>query len=166
MFNCSKSNIQFKCEKFCITTDSIGTGGNDAVSFDLFIEHTNVGVSGPFEFALGQYYFNIDATSMVNSTDYNYYIIPGSTGFSNPNAIPRNPTIVNPDATSPTGASLRVNSNTVLGAGAGPIVSTVFPGTRVCTMKVKKKVGSFPIVKVTWNGEKHYQIHSQRFSLM
>ena len=70
-----------------VLTDSLGDG-NDAFTFDIFIEHTNVGASGPFEFALGQYYFNIDATSMVNSTDYNYYIIPGSTGFSNPNAIP------------------------------------------------------------------------------
>ena len=42
---------------------------------------------------------------------------------------------------------MRVNSNTVLGAVSGPIVSSVFPGTRVCTMKFKKKVGSFPIVE-------------------
>jgi len=137
-----------------VLTDSLGDG-NDAFTFDIFIEHTNVGASGPFEFALGQYYFNIDATSMVNSTDYNYYIIPGSTGFSNPNAIPRNPTIVNPDATSPTGASLRVNSNTVLGAGAGPIVSSTFPGSRVCTMRVKKKQGNLPFATLGMEWRKH-----------
>jgi hypothetical protein len=51
-----------------------------------------------------------------------------------------------PDATSPTGGSIRVNSNTVLGAGNGPIVSSVFPGTRVATFRLKKKVGSMPIV--------------------
>ncbi|MBK7256008.1 MAG: hypothetical protein IPI04_19390 [Ignavibacteria bacterium] len=57
--------------------------------------------------------------------------MPGSTTFTNTNAVPRNPTYVSPDATSPLGASLRVNSNTVLGAGSGPIVSSTFPGTRV-----------------------------------
>ena len=129
-----------------IFTDSIGAGDDDAMTFDINIEHTNVGVSGPFEFALGQYYFNFNSASGVTSADYNYYIVPGSTTFSNTNAVPRNPTIVNPDATSPTGASLRVNSNTVLGAGNGPIVSSVFPGTRVATFRLKKKVGSMPIV--------------------
>ncbi|MBK9403742.1 MAG: hypothetical protein IPN57_04275 [Ignavibacteria bacterium] len=51
----------------------------------------------------------------------------------------------NPDATSPLGGSLRVNSNTVLGAGNGPIVAT-YPGTRVCTMRLKKKLGNFPFL--------------------
>jgi len=129
-----------------ITTDSIGSGNYDAVTFDLYIEHTNVGVSGPFEFALGQYYFNLNSALGVTA-DYAYFIVPGSTQFTNVSAVPRNPTYVSPDATSPSGASLRVNSNTVLGAGSGPIVSSVFPGTRVCTMKFKKKVGSFPIVE-------------------
>ena len=48
-----------------IYTDSIGTGGleYDAMTFDLYIEHTNVGNSGPFEFSLGQYYFNVKAFS-------------------------------------------------------------------------------------------------------
>ncbi|MBK8383771.1 MAG: hypothetical protein IPL16_18145 [Ignavibacteria bacterium] len=131
-----------------ITTDSIGDrrSSYDAVSFDIFIEHTNVGVSGPFEFALGQYYLNLNS-AFCTTADYAYFIVPGSTTFTNTNAVPRNPTYVSPDATSPSGASLRVNSNTVLGAGSGPIVSSVFPGTRVCTMKFKKKVGSFPIVE-------------------
>ncbi|MBK7446816.1 MAG: hypothetical protein IPJ45_12525 [Ignavibacteria bacterium] len=130
-----------------IYTDSIGTGGvsYDALTFDIYIEHTNIGVSGPFEFALGQYYFNINSAVGITA-DYTYFIIPGSTTFSNTNAVPRNPTFVSPDATSPLGASLRVNSNTVLGAGSGPIISTVFPGTRVATFKFKKKVGSYPLI--------------------
>ena len=138
-YNLSVKNFVF--------TDSIGTGGvsDDAMTFDIMIEHTNVGVSGPFEFALGQYYFNVNNAAGLTA-EYNYFIVPGSTQFSNTNAVPRNPTYVSPDATSPSGASLRVNSNTVLGAGSGPIVSTSFPGTRVCTMKFKKKVGSFPII--------------------
>ncbi len=142
-YNLSAKN--FQC------SDSLGDGG-DALTFDIVIEHTNLGASGPFEFALGQYYFNIDAASGVTSADYTYYIVPGSTQFSNPSAIPRGPTIVNPDATSPQGASLRVNSNTVLGPGNGPIVAT-FPGTRVCTMRLKKKIGNMPnpfTTNMTW----------------
>ena len=135
-FNLSAINFQF--------TDSIGTGGvsYDAMTFDIYIHHSNLGSSGPFEFALGQYYFNVKAIGGVSS-DYTYYILPGTTQFTNPNALPRNSTFVMPDATSPTGASLRVNSNTVLGAGNGPIVSSSYPGTRICTFRFKKKVGSF-----------------------
>ncbi|MBS1552537.1 MAG: T9SS type A sorting domain-containing protein [Bacteroidetes bacterium] len=136
-FNLTASNFNF--------TDSIGNGGNDAMTFDIMILHTNLAQSGPFEFALGQYYFNFDGTSGVTPADYTYFLVPGTTTFTNVLAVPRNPTIVNPDATSPTGGSLRVNSNTVLGTGNGPIVSTSFPGTRVSQFKLKKKVGSMPI---------------------
>ena len=115
----------------------------DAITFDIMILHNNPGVSGPFEYALGQFYLNVK--DIGPSEDYTYYIIPGSSEFSNPNAIPRNPTFVSPDPTSPFpfGASLRINSNEVLGAGSGPIVSDIFPGTRICTMRFKNKVGSF-----------------------
>ena len=135
-FNLSAKNFLY--------TDSLGDGF-DALTFDITIEHTNPGVSGPYEFALGQYYFNFNGSTGITSADYTYYLVPGSTQFTNTNAIPRNPTIVNPDATSPLGGSLRVNSNTVLGAGNGPIVAT-YPGTRVCTMKLKKKSGNFPFL--------------------
>ncbi|MBK6772209.1 MAG: hypothetical protein IPG78_08815 [Ignavibacteria bacterium] len=110
-----------------VYTDSIGTGGiaYDAISFDIYLLHTNPESSGPYEFALGQYYFNVNSSLGV-SADYNYYIVPGSTTFTNVNAVPRNPTFVSPDATSPKGASLRVNSNTVLGAGSGPMYQQHF----------------------------------------
>jgi len=130
-----------------IYTDSIGAGGGafDAITFDIYIEHTNIGSSGPFEFSLGQYYFNINGALGVTA-DYSFYIIPGSTEFTNPNAIPRSPAFVSPDAGSPEGASLRLGVNTLLGAGNGPTVLYFFPGTRVCTVRLKKKAGSFPDV--------------------
>lgn len=146
--------FNLKAKNFTIT-DSIGTGGTnyDAMTFDLVIEHTNLADSGPYEHALGQYYFNLSSSSGV-SADYSYYVVPGSTQFTNPTAVPRNPTYVSPDATSPQGASLRIQSNVVLGAGNGPIVA-VSPGTRICTMRLKKKVGSFPMpfmsnLNMTW----------------
>lgn len=133
-----------------VYTDSIGLNGIDALKFDLYIQHTNPGVSGPFEYALGQYYFNINGALGVTS-DFNYYIVPGSTTFCNVNAIPRNPTFISPDATSPTGASLKLNSNATLESGNGPIILSSSPGTRVCTMKFKKKSGVFPIVPLSLN---------------
>jgi len=160
LFACSKAkavnpNFNLIAKNFTMT-DSIGTGGisYDAMTFDFIIEHTNLANSGPFEYALGQYYFNINSSSGISSSDYTYYVVPGSTQFTNPAAVPRNPTIVNPDATSPQGASFRLGSNIVLGAGNGPIVS-VSPGTRICTMRIKKKVGSFPMsfphdLNMTW----------------
>lgn len=158
-FACSKAkavNPAFNLiAKNFTMTDSIGTGGisYDAMTFDLIIEHTNLADSGPFEYALCQYYFNVSSSIGVTA-DYAYYVVPGSTQFTNPNAVPRNPTFVSPDATSSQGASLRLGSNTVLGSGNGPIIA-VSPGTRICTMRLKKKVGSFPMpfiynLNMTW----------------
>lgn len=134
-----------------VYTDSIGQDGIDAMKFDIYLLHTNAGASGPFEFALGQYFFNING-ALGSSSDYIYYIIPGSTTFTNVNAVPRNPTFVSPDASSPAGASLKLNSNAILGVGNGPLISTAAPGTRVCTVRLKKKSGSFPILskKMSW----------------
>ena len=42
-------------------TDSLGDG-YDAMTFEIIIEHTNLSVSGPFEFALGQYHFNFNSS--------------------------------------------------------------------------------------------------------
>ncbi|MBK7256007.1 MAG: hypothetical protein IPI04_19385 [Ignavibacteria bacterium] len=158
MISCSKLFAQnpafYLSAKNFLYTDSLGDG-YDALTFEIIIEHTNLSVSGPFEFALGQYYFNFNSSTGITSADYTYYIVPGSTQFTNPNAIPRNPTIVNPDSFSPLGATLRVNSNTVLGAGSGPIVAT-YPGTRVCTMRIKKKSGNFPFLSFNMEWRKTF----------
>lgn len=112
------------------------------LKFDMYILHTNQSISGPFEYALGQYYFNVNGALGVSS-EYSYYIIPGSSDFANLNALPRNPTFVSPDATSPSGASLKMNSNAVLGFGNGPIISAASPGTKICTVRFKDSA-AFP----------------------
>ncbi len=142
-FNLKATNFVF--------TDSIGNGGYDQMQFDIVILHTNLISSGTFEYALGQFYFNLSSTLGV-SADYTYYIVPGSTQFTNVNAVPRSPSFVSPDATSPTGASLRLNANSSITAGSGPVISAVSPGTRVCTMRLKKKSGSFPVtpLNIVW----------------
>jgi|GEM_PF-7011338 len=130
-----------------IFSDSIGNGGYDQMQFDIYILHTNVGASGNFEYALGSFYMNLNSALGV-SANYNYYIVSGSTQFTNPNAVPRSPAYVNTDATSPSGASLRLANNMSIMVGSGAIISTVSPGTRVCTVRLKKKSGSFPIVPI------------------
>ena len=147
--NAQQPSFTLKAMNF-VYTDSIGLREIDAVKFDLYILHTNQGVSGPFEYALGQYYFNVNGALGVSS-EYSYYIIPGSSDFINLNALPRNPTFVCPDASSPSGASLKMNSNAVLGFGNGPIISATSPGTKICTVRFKKRLGSFPLVPLSLN---------------
>ncbi len=57
-YNLSAKNFQF--------LDSAGDG-IDAMTFDIVIEHTNLAASGPFEYALGQYYFNISSAVGVTA---------------------------------------------------------------------------------------------------
>lgn len=99
----------------------------NAISFDIYIYHTNPEESGPFYFASGQYYikFNPD---VANGGSLSYDIVPNSTEFTNPDAVPRNPSIVFD--------RLNLERNLPILFINAPIVSTVFPGTRVVRMKL------------------------------
>jgi hypothetical protein len=99
----------------------------NAVSFDIYIYHTNPEESGPFYFASGQYYikFNPD---VANGGSLSYEIVPNSTEFTNPDAVPRDPSI--------TIDQLNLERNLPILFINAPIVSTVFPGTRVVRMKL------------------------------
>ncbi|HMS63880.1 MAG TPA: T9SS type A sorting domain-containing protein [Ignavibacteria bacterium] len=97
----------------------------NTISFDIYIYHTNLANSGPFEFAAGQYYLKFDP-SIANGGSLTYSIVPNSTEFTNPDAIPINPNIV--------GGQLRLERNIPLVPGQGPIVSSVFPGTRIVSL--------------------------------
>ena len=101
--------------------------GTSELTFDIFIYHTNEQDSGPFLFAAGQYFLQFD-TSVANGGLLTYSIIPNSTGFSNPNAVPVNPAIL--------GNQLRLYRNIPLTVANAPIVSTVYPGTKIVTMKI------------------------------
>jgi len=100
----------------------------NTIFFDLLIYHTNPIDSGPFEFAAGQYNFNFNP-AVANGGTLTYEIIPGSTQFTNPDAVPTNPEV--------NGSQLKLNRNINLVPGSGPIISTVLPGTRIVTMKLK-----------------------------
>lgn len=99
----------------------------NSLFFDIFIYHTNLFDSGPFEYAADQFYLKFNP-SIANGGTLSYSIVPNSSDFTNPDAIPVNPTIV--------GGQLRLERNVNLDPGEGPIISTVFPGTKIVKMKL------------------------------
>lgn len=108
--------------------------------FDIYLEHTNLPSSGQFELALNEYHFNFNPL-IANGGTLSYTIVPGSTQFSNPNAVPRNPRIV--------GNQLNLASNAHLGAGNGPIINSTPQETRVVTMKLSTTAASFAQVPLS-----------------
>ncbi|MBL8008370.1 MAG: hypothetical protein JNJ56_12635 [Ignavibacteria bacterium] len=140
-------------------TDPHVSGLITRFSFDIYIQQTNTPQNDAekMRFALGQYYWNLnlgsgfpgDTSGFLGYASVAY--VPGSTTFSNPNAIPTSPTFLSKNSASdnlslegyPGGtarSSIRMNSNIALGSSSDVQVSTVFPGTRVGTYMVTKKV--------------------------
>lgn len=73
-----------------------------------------------------------------------YDFAPGNPGDSSDfpfAARPRNPNRV--------GNSIRINANTVLGLGNGPIVSSVFPGSKVIRMRLRTSATAFSSTNLT-----------------
>lgn len=104
------------------------------VYFDFYIYHTNPADSGPFEFAEGRYALYIDPT-IANGGTLTYSMVPNSTQFTNPNAVPVNASVV--------GNELRLSRNANITSGNGPIVSAIYPGTRIVTVKLSTTAPCF-----------------------
>ena len=115
----------------------------NSVTFDFMIQHTNLPDSGPFEFSAGQYYLSFNP-GVANGGTLSYEIIPNSTDFSNPDAMPVSAEIV--------GTQLRLTRNVNLGAGNGPIVSSIYPGSRIVKVKFSTTAPAFAYTKLnfTW----------------
>lgn len=115
----------------------------NSVTFDFMILHTNLPDSGPFEFSAGQYYLAFNP-GVANGGTLSYEIIPNSTDFTNPDAMPVSAEIV--------GAQLRLTRNINLGAGNGPIVSSIYPGSRIVKVKFSTTAPAFAYSKLnfTW----------------
>ncbi|HMS32449.1 MAG TPA: T9SS type A sorting domain-containing protein [Ignavibacteria bacterium] len=115
----------------------------NSVTFDFMILHTNPDDSGPFEFSAGQYYLAYNP-GVANGGTLSYEIIPNSTDFSNPDAMPVSADIV--------GTQLRLTRNIDLGAGNGPIVSSIYPGSRIVRVKFSTTAPAFAYSKLnfTW----------------
>ena len=119
-----------------LTAQNFNLRAPNELVFDIYLLHTN-SVDTVFQFALGQYYFNFDTLFCAGGT-ISYDSAPGNVGDSSDfpfAARPRNPTR--------NGSSLRVNSNTVLGIGNGPIVRTVAPGSKVIRMRLRTTAAAF-----------------------
>ena len=119
-----------------LTAQNFNLRAPNELVFDIYLLHTN-SADTVFQFALGQYYFNFDTLFCAGGT-ISYDFAPGNLGDSSDfpfAARPRNPTR--------NGSSLRVNSNTVLGVGNGPIVRTVAPGSKVIRMRLRTSAAAF-----------------------
>ncbi|MBK8983603.1 MAG: hypothetical protein IPM38_15140 [Ignavibacteria bacterium] len=102
--------------------------------FDIMINHTNLPESGPFEYAAGQYILSYNWLVRLFGP-LTYEIVPNSSDFTNPDAIPVNPHV--------TGNKLILDKNPDLIAGQGPIIATDGTGTRVVRMKITTGVPAF-----------------------
>ncbi|HMS65957.1 MAG TPA: T9SS type A sorting domain-containing protein [Ignavibacteria bacterium] len=151
------------------------TGNGTTMEFDIYIQQTNVPANDAeiMRFALGQYYINVNwgynvATPTVADTAgfANFIQIPGSTTFTNPNAVPTNvhdkPISTATDggsyypdlATGIRGGYLNMNSNVALGSSSDVQISSVFPGTKVGRFRLTKNVtNSWPSPYFGVNGQ-------------
>jgi len=102
--------------------------------FDLVISHTNLLESGPFEYAAGQYTLSFNWLIRLFGP-LTYEIVPNTSDFTNPDALPVNPRVV--------GNKLILDRNPNLIAGQGPIISPNIEGTRIVRMKVTTSVPDF-----------------------
>ena len=93
--------------------------------FDLVISHTNLLESGPFEYAAGQYTLSFNWLIRLFGP-LTYEIVPNTSDFTNPDALPVNPRVV--------GNKLILERNPNLIAGQGPIISPNIEGTRIVRM--------------------------------
>ena len=121
---------------YILTAQNFTFRSANELVFDIYILHTNP-ADTVFQFALGQYYFNFDTLYCAGGT-ISYGFAPGNTGDSSDfpfAARPRNPTRL--------GSQLRVNANTVLGVGNGPIVSGVAPGSKIIRMRLRTTAAAF-----------------------
>ncbi|HMQ69382.1 MAG TPA: T9SS type A sorting domain-containing protein [Ignavibacteria bacterium] len=117
--------------------------GINSLTFDIIIYHTNEPDSGPFLFAAGFYtlLFNpaINGGGMLT-----YEIVPNTSDLTNPDAIPVNPHI--------SGNKLILDRNPNYPVNDAPVISAVYPGTRIVQMKLSTSAfefGDHPL-NLTW----------------
>ncbi|MBS1517863.1 MAG: hypothetical protein JSS91_07235 [Bacteroidetes bacterium] len=102
--------------------------------FDLVISHTNLPESGPFQYAAGQ--FTLTYSWLIRLFGIpTYEIVENSSDFTNPDALPINPTVV--------GNKLILERNPDLKPGEGPIIAPDGTGTRIVRMKLTTRVPAF-----------------------
>lgn len=105
----------------------------NVLDFDIYIKHLNPGVS-TFQFSLAEYIFNFNL-SYLNGGDVTFSFAPGENSDLPVNARPRNALVRN--------NILRLTSNSLLGKGSGPIISSAGYGTKVTRVRLQTTASSF-----------------------
>ena len=117
---------------------------NDAIEFDIYIEHTNPPVI--FEYLGGQYHFNFNRNILTghwppngdtDTSEYSYKIIASDITASS--YLPRNSTI-RADSSDQYGMLL-LASNMLMSNGGYIITGNGYPGTRIVRMRLWNKTG-------------------------
>lgn len=115
---------------YTLTAKNVNRDAPDSIYFDIYLLHTNSG-STNFEYSLGQYFFTFNP-GIANGGTLTYRILDSDLPVA---ARPRNPTVFNNE--------LRLATNSVLGAGNGPAISSTSPGTLIVRMSLKTSSASF-----------------------
>ena len=117
---------------------------NDAVEFDIYIEHTNPPVV--FEYIGGQYHFNFNRHVLTghwppagdtDTSEYSYKII--GSDITAPNFMPRNP-VIRATGNDQIGMLL-LASNSWNGYSGYLMTSNGYPGTKIVRMRLWNKTG-------------------------
>jgi len=125
---------------YTILAKNFNRSAPDSIVFDVYMLHTNSSTTN-FEYSLGQYFFKFN-NAIANGGTLTYKIL--ESGLT-ANALPRNPTV--------TGDELRLASNSVIGAGNGPTISSASPGTLIVRMSLKTSAPAFAAnqnLNLTW----------------
>ncbi len=118
---------------YTLTAQNFVLTAPNILDFDIYIKHTNPSVS-TFEFAIAEYSFNINA-SYGNGGTVTFSFAPGNNSDLPVNARPRKAMFKN--------NILRLSSNSTIGKGSGPVISSSGNGTRVTRVRLQTTASSF-----------------------
>ncbi|MBK7158565.1 MAG: hypothetical protein IPH77_08405 [Ignavibacteria bacterium] len=118
---------------YTLTAQNFVLTAPNILDFDIYIKHTNPGVS-TFEFAIAEYSFNYNA-SYGNGGTVSFSFAPGNNSDLPVNARPRKAMVKN--------SILRLSSNSTIGKGSGPVISSTGNGTRVTRVRLQTTASSF-----------------------
>ena len=125
---------------------------NDAIEFDIYIEHTNPPVI--FEYLGGQYHFNFNRHILTghwppagdtDTSEYSYKII--GSDITVPHFHPRN-SVIRSIGSDQSGA-LFLSSNMLMSNGGYILTGNGYPGTKIVRMKLWNKKGTMSNVPLS-----------------
>lgn len=116
--------------EYTLTAKNFNRSAPDSLTFDIYLLHTNPGVT-TFQYPAGQYFFRFNP-AIANGGTLRYRII--ATGLPS-GAIPQNASI--------SGTELRLASNSPVPQSNAPVISASGQGTLIVRMSLRTTASSF-----------------------